>query len=382
MVPVQAEATLSWNEWEAMGGPNGKLSRQWLSIVAGKLAEINPHCSFAFKKSWLKKPTSNKQSTACFRAQGYCTFADCGIMFKASIQSYSASSPPRCLQMNIYSSGCISHKLGEKKARYVREPERQHFREILQHRSPSSLYNERYLQLSPSRLYSGNRDGVGRTISVYQQLSSEAKRAHQHHSDMLQSLHLLKEDLESQTVDCDLKGYIQRIHASPFGIMCYTEYGVRIYHHMVKRGALYCDATGTLVTFKGTGTSRGETTLYYALVVQHPHNFGPVAVAELISTEHTVNAICHFLECFRRAEATLYGWRNITTPCRVVIDRSNVLLYSFLRVYNLESLSDYLHRCFRVVTGCGEECDYKGMFVFACISHVMKSAKDLCKKLL
>ena len=106
------------------------------------------------------------------------------------------------------------------------------------------------------------------------------------------------------------------------------------------------------------------------------------AVAEFISTEHSAIAVSHFIECFRRAEGLLFGYGNVVLPIKhVVIDRSLVLLLSFLHVYNFETLSEYLHRCFRIVTGCStDEVDFNKLFIHACVSHVMKSIKvDLMK---
>ena len=75
------------------------------------------------------------------------------------------------------------------------------------------------------------------------------------------------------------------------------------------------------------------------------------------------------MESFKRAEACIYGYKNVITPKHVVVDRSLVLLLSFLRVYNFETISDYLHRCFRVVMGCAEDPDdFNKLFVHACIN--------------
>ena len=50
-----------------------------------------------------------------------------------------------------------------------------------------------------------------------------------------------------------------------------------------------------------------------------------------------------------------------------VIDRSLVLLSSFLRVYNFVTLSDYLLRFFRIVSGCSsDEADFNKLFIHAC----------------
>ena len=67
-------------------------------------------------------------------------------------------------------------------------------------------------------------------------------------------------------------------------------------------------------------------------------------------------------------------------PRRLVIDRSLVLLLSFLEVFNRESLSDYLHWAFKIVTGEGTPSDNMLLLPHACKSHVMKSGKDYIYK--
>ena len=91
--------------------------------------------------------------------------------------------------------------------------------------------------------------------------------------------------------------------------------------------------------------------------------------------------VSHFLQDFRRHEGALYGYSNLTVPRYVVIDRSLVLLLSFLQVFNKETLNDYLHRCFKMMTDVTFVVEGK-MAIFACISHVMKSAKHDMRRLL
>ena len=68
-----------------------------------------------------------------------------------------------------------------------------------------------------------------------------------------------------------------------------------------------------------------------------------MAVAELITEDHTVLSISVFLQSFRRAESLLYGASNLINPAQVIIDRSQVLLIRFHQVYCMESIEDYLH---------------------------------------
>ena len=187
--------------------------------------------------------------------------------------------------------------------------------------------------------------------------------------DLVTSLKVIEKEITESFGAKKNCGYIQRIVAKPFSVSIFTEEGVRIYHNYAKEQVLYLDATGTVISFKGTDYE-SSTSLYYALVVGHPKKGHP-PVAELISTEHSVMAISHFLEDFRRHEALLYGHQNIVVPKCIIIDRSLVLLLSFLRVFNLETLSDYLHRCFCVANRCLKSSDLNKCFVYACRSHVM-----------
>ena len=80
----------------------------------------------------------------------------------------------------------------------------------------------------------------------------------------------------------------------------------------------------------------------------------------------TLSQLSLFLGAFRRQEAQIFGFKNVRSPIipkKVVVDRSLVLLQSFLKVFNLETVSDYAHRCFRIVNGSGKEEDFNKMFI-------------------
>eukprot|EP00731_Ephydatia_muelleri_P016918 Em0010g16a len=97
------------------------------------------------------------------------------------------------------------------------------------------------------------------------------------------------------------------------------------------------------------------TVYYYAVVLKHPNEGkSPLAVAELITEDHTVLSVSFFLQSLRRAESQLYNSLNLTIPPQVIIDRSQVLLISFLNVYNMESIEEYLHRTFRIMLYCSK----------------------------
>ena len=153
--------------------------------------------------------------------------------------------------------------------------------------------------------------------------------------------------MESVSSNESVKGFIQHIHVAPFSVICYNEASVRLYHEIAKSSTLFCVATGTIVALPKT-IGKQPTVYYYAIVLMHPvDGKAPIAVAELITEDHTVLSITFFLQSFGRAESLLYGACNLINPGQVIIDWSQVLLISFLQVYCMESIGDYLHRAFR-----------------------------------
>ena len=54
------------------------------------------------------------------------------------------------------------------------------------------------------------------------------------------------------------------------------------------------------------------TVYFYAIVVKYPVDVkAPIAVAELITEDHTVHSVSFFLQSFRQSESLLYGASNL-----------------------------------------------------------------------
>ena len=54
-LPNSAEKKITWKEWIHTGGTSGKLTWEWTAFMAQKISEVNPYCSVAFKKGWVRK---------------------------------------------------------------------------------------------------------------------------------------------------------------------------------------------------------------------------------------------------------------------------------------------------------------------------------------
>lgn len=334
----------------------------WKGILLELLKKVNPYCCLVFDNKWWKQRNSRKQSVILFRCRGHCKFNDCSIKFSAEISS------EKYIVMTMTPQN-VQHDVSERQARFISGSVRKQLALELAHSSPSTAYSQRFAHQSMCELQSGTRDTVGKSPEIFRKIKSESNISSVPHRDLVQSLTILAETFTLSKS----YGFIQRISAKPFYVTMYTEAGVRIYHNQVSDSTLFCDATGTITSMSNNNQSR---LLYYALVFGSSTNKSPVAVAEFISSEHSVFAVSHFLESFRYSEGLMYNFKNIRMPAHVVIDRSLVLLLSFLRVYNSETLSDFLHRCFRLVTQTSsDDADTKKVFIHACKSHCLKSAK-------
>ena len=339
------------------------------NILLRYITESNPFCCFRFNGTRPKVEQSRKRTGPSLVSSGRCTFSTCPVQFNVKIEP---KAPSQFILTITFLGGNVKHCKEERKSRRIHGANRQKLRESLSHESPSTLHNKLYTLLTDEELLSGKRDTTGSSITVIQKISSEGNLKKQNHPDLLQSLLKLSKHMK-ESCPGKIPGYIQRIIAEPFGVICFSEDSVRLYH-LAKTQSLFFDATGTVVSMKKTNYE-GQTVLYYSLVMQHPvrANNPPVAVAEYLTADQSSLSIGHFLECFLKAEEKLYGMP--VQPIKIVIDRSPTLLKSCTKVFFNETVSAYLHRCFRIVIGCPDASDFDKGFIFACIAHVMKSIK-------
>lgn len=252
----------------------------------------------------------------------------------------------------------VKHQLTEQQSRFMSGSKRKKLGMEMINTSctPSRKYMEGFLKLQQGHIESGTRMG---TPEVMRKISSEAKMSIVPHHDVITSVCMLRKQF---ITDGHPLGYIQKVSAHPFSVTLYTELGIRLFHNLTPYSTLFCDATGSIVSNQMNSQlyDTKKRILYYALVLGSTcSNTPPVAVAELITTDHSVPATCisQFIQFFRYSEGLLYGLSNVRIPIHLVIDRSLVLLLSFLREFNFETISGYFNRCFRMVTGCSEKTD-------------------------
>ena len=134
---------------------------------------------------------SRKKMSPLYRSYGYCTFKDCSVCFSVSV----SNGVQHLLLKVVFSTDSARHAHGERQSRFVRSKRRKDLQEVLQHQSPSTVYNQLFNTITDTEFTSGKRDKVGRSPQVIQKISSEANLSKQRDPDLFKSLMLIKEEM-------------------------------------------------------------------------------------------------------------------------------------------------------------------------------------------
>ena len=135
-------------------------------------------------------------------------------------------------------------KLGETHSRNLSLSVRQNIISTFQvtHIAPCKEYCRQLMSLDNEQFVSGNRDGVGCSTSVLQKISSQARLQLEKDKDLITSLLVLQKmflnsmpSVNIMRPDSPVRGFIQHIHAYPFGVICFNEVAVRLYHDLAPK---------------------------------------------------------------------------------------------------------------------------------------------------
>ncbi len=120
--------------------------------------------------------------------------------------------------------------------------------------------------------------------------------------------------------------------------------------------------------------------MYYEICFQNPTpGETSIPIAAMISEKHDEPQISDFLSHPHHAEKIDFGHGNIRQPLQINIDFSMALLVSVLKVFNTESVDDYLDRSWRIFQGTASSKDLEKTPVHICLAHIMNNMKRRLK---
>lgn len=127
---------------------------------------------------------------------------------------------------------------------------------------------------------------------------------------------------------------------------------------------------------------KGSTPFYiYELVVRNPQkNSSTLPVATYLTCDHTTASVTYFLEVFQTDVARCYGGKGMRPPIMLLCDGSIVLMQAICLAFAQKNLHDTINHYYSIAIGKGPKADFEVPVLHRCRSHVMKNAKDMCRK--
>ena len=344
---------------------------QWEKVFADGLKQSNSACVLCFRSHTVCTVSKHRRSDKLFTATGYCKVPDCSVTFKLIMYDETT--------VHVHYAGDIRHPLCGQWARPIRGSERNSLRQVFAAgRKPYSVFVEKMKQKSGRELLAGNFDGIGMSKCVLRKISSECMHHMRLHPDIYQSLMKLKAEVDNDNVSsCGVHSFLQYISISPLTLHFWTENGVKLNHQLACCNPMFLDATGSVVR----NIPNCKRILYYEVSICNPSGSGCIPVAAMLTSEHTVTAIAHCLQCFRDAEKRIYGFRHLTVPLLVKVDFSMALICALLTVFNKQKLDEYLKWAWDVVRQSTPAVVGPRSVIHVCLAHFIRSVRGHCAKL-
>ena len=160
--------------------------------------------------------------------------------------------------------------------------------------------------------------------------------------------------------------------------MLFSSQTLNVVFERCKEDIVYIDATGSIVV-----KSKGQTAPFYVyeVVVRHPSKgSSPLPVATFVTSDHTTTSVSYFLGSGVTGLIKQHGPKAKTRPVMFICDGSVVHLQSLAINFCGVSLQELLTRYYMIVSGQAKEDAISLPIIHRCLSHVMKNAKELCKK--
>ncbi len=356
-------------EWQALRKHQyGRLFQglQWTNLIAKGIRSVHPYCSFGFKWHSVKTLLSQKPGPV-FTCVGYCRFTDCPV--RAHVEVTDECTLKATV---VFSGGDVCHNTHELKRRPVRANARHFTAELLQTKLPRSLYLESMHKLPQTVIDSGCRDDAP-SKDVLKNITWSERKIKRPHSDEFTSLKKIID--EQPGTDNDV---LQNVLMHPKGIMLWSTKTLSVFYKRSKEDIVYLDATGSVIK------KRPQNPPYYVyeLVVRNPsRGASPLPVASYVTCDHTTASVTYFLQSFQTDLLRMYGSGSIKRPVMIICDGSLVLMHSISITFCRTGLEDLLQKYFLLITGQHPADTFDLPILHRCLSHIMKNAKDLCKKL-
>ncbi|CAF0902184.1 unnamed protein product [Adineta steineri] len=280
-------------------------------------------------------------------------------------------------------NGTIHHLHGIKLSRPMRKPIRSLLKKrFTQGASVYRVHKERLQKRTREQKMANNYDTTGKTRNIIAKIKSEGVSESLLAPDVDQAISkLYKRFKDKVNPDGKITGAIQQVSKYPCQIIVYTESSIRLFDALMKQEnvVLSWDATGGIIQEK----LNSPRLLYYELSITLPgvvKEDSIVPVTFMISDAHGLVHIIAWIELFKNAYSQIFFEKPFPRPRFILSDRAQVFLIGALRVWNNETLKDFLNRAYRIVTSNSTNHDNELTNIHACLAHVLKDTRKNINK--
>lgn len=345
-------------------GKRGYSGLQWTNIIAEGLRTVYPYCSFAFKRHRVKAEGSTRPGPA-FWCLGYCRFEDCPITVTVTLQKKEDLKAT----VNFQGVECVHNK--DTKTRPVRAENRNKLGLENQNQLPRAKYLELLSKIEDDVIRSGCRDEAPNP-QVLRNISYEIRQKSRCHKNETLSLEKMVANKDNNPEEV-----LQHVILHPKGVYLWSKRGIEIFNQRCQEDIVYLDATGSIMKKK----AGSPPTYVYELVVRNPKKgSSPLTVGTCLTCDHTTASVTSFLLSFMTNVAKTFGSKGMHYPKMVICDGSMVLMQSICLAFAGKKLHETINHYYKIATGKGKKEDFEVPILHRCLSHVMKNAKDICKK--
>ena len=337
-------------------------NREWVNIIKEGVAESNSYCVFNFKShNWGKTKFSKYRFIA---KNGTCKYApECSC--QATVTLCHENVPLRLF--NVHYTGFIRHFRNDAGGRFnpCTGNKRTAIKKVMELVTPRQ-YTQMIMKdviKQPDIIKSGNRNNIFNS-NVLKQIRYEAN---------IPDGYDFRNETESINKLQNIENTIvQEYSVKPSSLKLWNKDLLKIFHDRSKTDVVYIDATGSVIRGK-TGVKQY---LIYEIVVRHPEKGGtPISVGSFLTNNQTTSNIAIFLMRFKAAVAEI---GNAQTVRHIICDGCQALINAILYVFMRETFTEYINRCFELVTGAIN--NFSLGYIHNCTSHAMKCFTNLVKR--
>ena len=347
-------------------------------IFVNILKRHSQYCCWDVFENYFRKPGSRKSGCVHFGARARCSLNGCKHSAVITVEKPTSSS------MHIVFNGEVYHQRGQLAAKKITGREWDKLATYFANNPsvpPSDKYREELLNIDSASFAADVMTGPGTTNTAYQQAASTSRQAANSYSALKEKILHFKDRLAREDEEESIRlqwtfrtefGYIQKpvINPDTLQVVLMDQIMAMLYHEHIKNDVLYIDATGS-VTNQIKWLSK---VLYYVAVIRHPYGkTPPLPIADYVTNKHDQFSIGDFLKMIHEREYRKYG--ETTNPRMVMTDFSWAIILACLKQFCNESITDYLDRSYRLITGIATQNDLGKTLLHVCSSNMMKLNK-------